>query len=115
VSSSSLKAVRASRRAVRRLEPFIPVGLFLCPLIAAAALAAVVGTGSVVLIVTTTTALVVSLAGLAAWTLTADRRARKPPAHVAWSDHDWERFERALWTYIRLRSIFPDRPRQTDK
>jgi len=100
----SLTAAGVVRRTLRRFEPLIPVALFLFPLVGAGALAASAATRSVVLIALAIAAVVASFGALAAWTLTADRRARKPPSHVPWSERDWERFERALWAHIGRRS-----------
>jgi hypothetical protein len=100
----SLKAAAVVRRTLQHLQPLVPVALFVLPLVAIGALAASAATRSVVLVGVATAAVVVSFGGLAAWTVTADRRARKPPSHVPWSDKDWGRFERALWAHVRHRS-----------
>ena len=44
-----------------------------------------------------------TLAGLAAWTLIAERfgqELRELPRHVAWHPHQWAEFEHAFWSYV---------------
>jgi hypothetical protein len=111
VSATPLDAVRAVRRKLRRLEPLIPVALFVAPFGAGGALVAAVHANSSPLIALAIALLIASFSGLVAWVLITDRRATKPPRHVPLAETDWQEFERSFWAHVKRRSDLPPPPR----
>jgi hypothetical protein len=95
---------RAAQRKVRWLEPLTPWVLFAALVGGFAALVAAAHTRSLLWALVAGAALLVSVAGLAAWTLTTDGRATSPPKHIPWRRGDWTRFEQAFWAYVERSS-----------
>jgi hypothetical protein len=99
-----LRAARTAKRTLRRLQPLVPVALFMAVLASFGALAAAAHTRSPALIAVAAVAMVGSIAGMAAWVVLSDRRARQPVRHVPWRDYEWSEFERLFWDYVQRRS-----------
>jgi hypothetical protein len=107
--SSSLDVVRAARRTLTRLEPVAPLAFFLALLGAFGGLAAAAQGHSLILVLLAGAWLVVVVVWFAAWLLSTERRATKPPRHIPWRREEWRDFEHAFWTYVRRRSDAPPR------
>ena len=107
MSAAPLDAVRAVRRKLRRLEPLIPVALFVAPFGAGGALVAAVHANSSLLIALAVALLIMSFSGLVAWVLITDRRATQPARHVPLAEKDWKEFERSFWAHVKRRSDVP--------
>jgi len=107
VSATPLDSVRAVRRKLRRLEPLIPVALFVAPFGAGGALVAAVHANSALLIALTTALLIASFSSLVAWVLISDRRATHSPRHVPLAEKNWKEFERSFWAHVTRRSDVP--------
>lgn len=112
VSVALLTVARCVTQHVRRLDALLPVAVVVAPTVSAGGLAAATHSGSALLIALAAAMLVTAVAGLAAWLLVAERRAKRPPRHVPWSDADWQSFERSFWAQVSRRSDRPP-PRRT--
>ena len=77
--------------------------LFVVFVAAFAGVGAAARTHSLLLTLAGVAAVVATVAGLAAWTLIAERVGRdlrELPRHVPWHPHQWAEFEHAFWSYV---------------